>query len=415
MKHIIGKVSLHLIKKIRTYFIMILYIIILLLIVECISSIMIRDKNYHAFPLLNISEILNNRNNIAQRYQETSNHYFVYDATLGFRFKANSTLVALEGDEMGNPIFAKNMRLITDKYGFIPNDTKLNIDYKYEPSVYTVLVTGGSTVSGWGATDNRHTWVAILEQLLKESIIKQKYKDIRVINSGVFGYRAAQELRRFQEETLYLKPNLVIMFNGINEPWSYKGNPVDFHVHAEQYKMMNYFNNIPNQKKIHIFMPYTQHYLESLFNHENTTKKIYSYKQQQMMSAPELYVSKLIQFDALCKAYNIDFLYYLQPIMGADQKKLSNREEALKHFMGSPFYQRPWIQYEQALNVFYDQVEEQLSHVAKVNFHSARHMFESYNDTLYSDPRHYNDLGQNIIAHYMYDEIIRHFQRKEEK
>lgn len=399
--------NLNLIKNIKVILTITFITIIMLGIVDCISYLIVKDKiqsKKKPYIALNIGALFEKDNKLVKKYKDLTNYYFAYDATLGFRFKPNSELIALTGDENGQPIVAEEKKLCTDKYGIVSNDYN---DTIYQPlsDVYTIVATGGSTVSGWGASDNTKTWVAQLEKLLNnEKVLFKGYKYVRIINAGVFGYRAAQELKRFQEELIYLKPNMVIMFNGENEPWGYYGNSVDYSTHSQQNKMMDFFNNYVDKNTFAIFMPYTQKLMQK--NH-NTKNEIYGYKNSKLkLKSDELYLSKIKQFEAICKINNIIFLYYLQPTMGADHKILSLREKSLKSFFGSSYYKVSWENYINKLNTFYDKVEADIKRESNNNYKSLRYIFDDINKTLYNDPRHYNDEGQLFIAQYLRNDII---------
>ncbi len=399
--------SLNLIKNIKSIFIIVFITIIMLIFVDFISYLIVKDdienKN-KPYVALNIELLFKKDDKLVKKYKDLTNHYFSYDATLGFRFKPNSELIALTGDKNGKPIVAENIKLHTDKYGFVSNDYK-DIVYKPLSNVYTIIVTGGSTVAGWGASDNTKTWVAQLEKLINnQKVFFKNYQYVRVINAGVFGYRTAQELKRFQEELIYLKPNMLIMFNGINEPWTYYGNSVDYSTHSQQNKMMDFFNNYVDKNTFNIFMPYTQKLMQR--SYEDKTE-IYGYKNSELkLESVELYLSKIKQFEAICKVNSIKFLYYLQPIMGADNKLLSKREESLKSFFGSIYYKASWQSYINKLNTFYDKVEADIEMENNDNYKSLRYIFDGIDKTFYNDPRHYNDAGQLFIAHHLYKEII---------
>jgi len=394
--------------------------IVLLFVVEGASYLFLKDKvaiKSTIYPVLNIKSLYQGKNAVREYYKKITDQYFAYDATLGFRFKPNKKLIALEGDEAGYPQLATSLQLTTDNYGFISNDNGYDNDYAIDSNIYTILITGGSTSSGWGATENHYTWISQLERLLNENknTISQNFKRVRVINSGVFGYRAAQELKRFQEETIYLKPDLVIMFNGINEPWTFKGNPVDYSTHSKQYMMMNHFNQYSSIKDpFSLVMPYTMKFIDQLDKKNSDLKSLYGYKKTPYLSMPaaELYMSKIKQFDAICRSHGIDFLYYLQPIMGAGKKVLSKREESLKNFFESVYYRNAWGKYSSQMNTFYNQIENHPDMLAGSEFKSARMLFDSFSDTLYSDPRHYNNEGQRVIAEYIYKEVLQHHQDK---
>ncbi len=78
-------------------------------------------------PLLDLSRIIGKplREKNQERYQKVQASYFLFDATLGIRFKPSTWAVALEADEEGKPHIATQRRLAIDPYGFIALDQGL--------------------------------------------------------------------------------------------------------------------------------------------------------------------------------------------------------------------------------------------------------------------------------------------------
>lgn len=94
--------------------------------------------------------------------------------------------------------------------------------------VYRIAVLGGSSTYDVRIEDNAATFTAQLEKLLKEGY---GYKNVQVINAGVPGYNSWEILANLEFRVLDLNPDLVIIYEGINdvharlvEPSAYRGD-----------------------------------------------------------------------------------------------------------------------------------------------------------------------------------------------
>ncbi len=76
-----------------------------------------------------------------------------------------------------------------------------------------IVAIGSSSTRGWMATDISHSYPALLQKLLNEQVPKAS---IAVINRGIGGQDAPEELARLDSDVLAIKPQLVIWQVGAN-------------------------------------------------------------------------------------------------------------------------------------------------------------------------------------------------------
>ncbi|MBI3117800.1 MAG: SGNH/GDSL hydrolase family protein [Candidatus Hydrogenedentes bacterium] len=328
--------------------------------------------------------------------------YVVYDPLLGIRFRPHGRAIALEPAPDGTPAIAAHYALAVDRYGFISNASIPNESLKLDvlakdPELFRILVSGGSTTAGWGASDNEHTWPARLEKILQQRLEElAPYRAVAVINSGVFDYNMSQEIVRFVHETAYLNPHVVISFNGINDRWDYRGNTVDYSLKPYQYELVGTLNGT-KPFTAPVLFPYVRTFLHRLRSVESDPNSMYGYRAAGALqgNAVELFLSKSRQFHALCTAEGIHFLHCFQPLMGTGEKRLTSEEEALKKYMGSDFYPESWDAYVERARRFYGEVRPRFNEPYQVDCAA---IFDDVAERAYFDPRHYNDLGNELIA-----------------
>lgn len=347
--------------------------------------------------------------------------YTVYDPLTGYRLRPNSKLVGLSPDEQGKPAFSDEDALLIDSYGFVQNDAvELDRSFTKPEGVYRIIISGGSTVAGWGASNNQTTWPAVLERLLQASLDEARnsglltnYETVEVINAGVPGYNISQELTRFQTELIYMQPDLVIVFDGINEAWSFAGYPADYAVVSYQRRIEDYVLGRHKSVPKIVFLPYFQWTVTALADKllsrplPPNRRQIKFYQTSPVsLTADELYISKILQFKAICREYDIPFIYVLQPIMGIGHKPLTAEEIALQStWFNSQYYAVSYQKYEAQLQTFYQPLQNWLkvqtnedNGQVDASLIDMTGLFYNIPESVYADPRHYNDNGQRLIA-----------------
>jgi lysophospholipase L1-like esterase len=76
-----------------------------------------------------------------------------------------------------------------------------------------IVALGSSSTRGWMATDVGHSYPAILQRLLNENV---PHASVAVINRGIGGQDAPEELTRMDADVLAIRPQLVIWQAGAN-------------------------------------------------------------------------------------------------------------------------------------------------------------------------------------------------------
>lgn len=90
-------------------------------------------------------------------------------------------------------------------------------------NTYRIVTIGGSTTYGTGVEDYRQSYPALLEDYLQA----QGYNTVEVINAGVGGYTSYESLMNIQFRVLPLQPDLLIIYQGLNDSHSRLVYPVE--------------------------------------------------------------------------------------------------------------------------------------------------------------------------------------------
>ena len=82
-----------------------------------------------------------------------------------------------------------------------------------DENTYRIVALGGSTTYCTGVKDYRHTYPKLLGEYLQD----KGFEQVEVINAGVNGYASYQNLMNLQFRVLPLQPDLVIIYQGLND------------------------------------------------------------------------------------------------------------------------------------------------------------------------------------------------------
>lgn len=108
-----------------------------------------------------------------------------------------------------------------------------------DSSLFRIVCLGGSTTYGTGVDDYRQSYPYLLEGHLKELGLNQ----VEVINAGVPGYGSLEILLNYQLLISELKPDLIIIYSGINDIMARMVWPPEaFHADNSGYRSTQLFN-----------------------------------------------------------------------------------------------------------------------------------------------------------------------------
>ena len=336
-------------------------------------------------------------------------HYMTHDALIGYRPRANRKpfrlLRRLPGSKKRfKEVKVKNFfEISTDSHGFIANKPGQERNYASiaeDSSIYKILVIGNSVTTGYGTKSGEYSWPALLETSLNENknFLSGQYQEVVVINASLLGTELTQDLARFQNETIFLNPDLVVVLGGGAAKYEYSGNPVDANYHDVQNRMNKVFNTTWLERQ-NVVLPNVFSFLHRVFhaNKENDLERFpFRRDDYVQINAAQLTLSKIKQFKGICDAHSINFLFFLQPVMGVGKKRLTKHEEKLITYFERYFFEMEWDHYKSAINHYFDALRPSMTEDYQIDLVD---IFKDEQETVYVDPRHQNELGHEILAH----------------
>jgi len=301
--------------------------------------------------------------------------------------------------------------LQTDRYGFIHNGS----DTEIKNSDYNVFVIGGSTVEGRGASSNKTTVPAYLEQMLNDTFEKNIqasgiFNRIHVVNAGSCGHMSYQEKSVTEGKILQqYNANMIIAFDGRNDAhyvavyadhgwkpnWTPNYDKFTENINGLLFEiglcrsfsllLQRYSIIASSLSKLIVASTQGQEFLQNRVAADSLTKK-----------AAKCYVDNHILMQTRCRLNSIKYFAFLQPTLTMSQKiNMTEREEQLiDDWLGRSF-KNTQIYYP-GMSKFYQYARSET--IDCPWFYDMSMLFKDSIETLYYDSVHYADTGNYLIA-----------------
>ena len=272
-----------------------------------------------------------------------------------------------------------------NSYGFRGEE----ITKEKSSETFRIFMVGGSTVFGAGSSSDDKTITGHLEKLLDKEIRDYKFE---VINAGVPGANSVREEYLIKESLLEFNPNMIIIYDGLNDAANAIINKNDLGKPSE--------NQLEtNQKEIdNIISKYFQWYRTPfMLNYlifENTS--LISYNENSIEEMKDNWYNRWSSMCEFGNSNNIEIIIALQPVLGTGNKILFNDEITNAEL------------YESKMNLkAINQLEEPLNKLSKVcsNTLDLRNAFDKIEKPIFYDLGHTNELGNEIIAKKIFESI----------
>jgi hypothetical protein len=316
---------------------------------------------------------------------------FLKDPLLTFRNAPLSHIPCF--DEQGNV----RGKLTIDEHGFVGNRTMSPPREYFSDDVFNIIVTGGSAVVGCQTSGNERTFASLLEVALNaDGAFRRGGKRVQVINAGVAGYSSSQELIYYMFDLQYLNPHMWVMVNGGNEKWkmgeAFMRGATEWHHHP--------IAETPERRLS--LMPASRHLVDTIVQETrgDTTEAGYKNIRGLQRSAAERYARNIEVAAQISKASGALFVHTLQPMFGWGRRERSRTEP---HITGELL--RKDRSYFERMSIFYEESTTRLEDLSRryrddtsCRFWNASDVFDDTAESVYHDPRHYNDLGHWLLA-----------------
>ena len=346
--------------------------------------------------------------------------YFIPSGIYGWRLGKS---LAVSKSPYG--IYDPAIRL-TNSQGFSSSGDFSFFYKKNKPkNTFRIIFLGGSTVEGDGAESIKNNLPAKFKKNVN-SFLKSNIKNIEVINAGVGGYKSSQELLYFITELTEYKPDLVIFYNGWNdfqfrkESFTNNGNEYITKTHkknqmilSESYKLIGSYKRaifISANSLIDFFKGtgFGQVLItSSKFLPQNTNSIILNTKNNLSISeinfAANKHISNMRNAASIAENLNIKFAFFLQPIMGIDNRKpFGEIEEELSK---GDFSKR--VAYYKIARKMINEFKNQREKKGSICIRDiSNDPFNGYKNRVYEDNGHLLGLGNDLVSKRIISELI---------
>lgn len=289
--------------------------------------------------------------------------------------------------------YAKYSNFRMNNYGFRNN---YDVTKEKAKNTFRIIVIGGSTAWGTGASSNDTVWTAVLERILRQ----RGGANFEVLNAACTGYISFQELMYLQFKLIEFSPDLIIVLDGYNDiiiSSLYPEEKYQYNI-CPSYEDEKAFDNSPAWKKILKILRNESYFFGLL---DRIHQKII-YETKGSIFNAEYYHTKGISnyfeniknISYILKGRKIRTLFLLQPYLYISRKQLSDEESDV--LLKTKKKKSYMVQLMNKLQSEYKKfaIENQIV------YYDMNDIFDSIpsSQTIWYDHAHLNDLGNKILA-----------------
>jgi hypothetical protein len=344
--------------------------------------------------------------------------FLVPDGLLGWRLGSNISVYYSPSR------YSNEYLYLTDEHGFSADVDDPPVTLEKPTDVYRVIILGGSTVMGDGSPRPSQNLVGMMRAAARDrGMTTTDGRRVEFINAGVDGYNSAQEYLYFVSDLVRLKPDLVIVYDGWNDSYMWNDSyimknksPFRTGSHQEGTRRikqsfsfsgsallamanLKYSLTEGNFRLGMIELPWRV--LPGPASNDDVSRSASDSFDSDLI---EFYLENRRAFVALADD-QLAVAVFLQPLVGTDDRALSDHERASWWFpeldweLGNriPFYQG-------ARRVLAD-LKERSRGRRQVCITDLSDSFKGVTEPVYADTGHLLPTGNRIVASRMLDEL----------
>ena len=306
----------------------------------------------------------------------------------------------------------------TDQYGFVDNGYSRKLPDKFCKDHIGIVIIGGSSAMGLGATSNSKTISAVLEKNLRDKLSKIK---ISVINAGCGGYHSWDEMIYLLTELILRKPQIVISYTGLNDFCAeYFGSKYyderipntsrSLEDVAEAVKLGNFKVSFTELAKYKFKKTNLYGKLINIFRSQKGKKKLNEQnfiwglenlkRQYNPKIASQFWINQMSILGA-CKVHNINYHLYIQSCYFWNQKKIITDQENIGIEYDKELLKKD---YGEQCQKYFDDLRNEVKYFSyhfdgiKNIYGFLNNIFDDVKEQCYVDHCHLSNKGQEIVG-----------------
>ncbi len=265
-------------------------------------------------------------------------------------------------------------------------------------NVYRIIMLGGSTLFGYGATSDETTIPGFLQQ--KFETTNSDFK-VEVINAGSSGAYSKTETLYVKHKLLDFDPDLIIVYDG----WNDSRIPYTSHIGerglaGQLYDSVNYLQSIFPYYKTPIVIREIGRDLISPEEDIIPTRKMQNLDQKVI-----LWKERWNESCLLAQTNDIKTLITIQPMLGTGDRIVTKSEESTSGLSQNDVKQLPLYQ----LQKFVDVLPELTN---CTNTADLTHVFDGHNEPIFLDLGHVGEQGSMLISEKIHELVLPMINRK---
>ena len=259
-------------------------------------------------------------------------------------------------------------------------------------NVYRIIMLGGSTLFGYGASSDETTIPGFLQK--KFETTDSDFK-VEVINAGSSGAYSKTETLYVKHKLLDFDPDLIIVYDG----WNDSRIPYTSHIGerglaGQLYDSVNYLQSIFPYYKTPIVI---REIGRDLISPEEDTipTRIDANLDQKVILWKERWNESCL----LAQKNDIKTLITIQPMLGTGDRIVTKSEKSTSGLLQNDFMQLPLYQ----LQKFVDVLPELTN---CTNTADLTHVFDGHNEPIFLDLGHVGEQGSMLISEKIYELVL---------
>ena len=259
-------------------------------------------------------------------------------------------------------------------------------------NVYRIIMLGGSTLFGYGATSDETTIPGFLQK--KFETTDSDFK-VEVINAGSSGAYSKTETLYVKHKLLDFDPDLIIVYDG----WNDSRIPYTSHIGerglaGQLYDSVNHLQSIFPYYKTPIVI---REIGRDLISPEEDTipTRIDANLDQKVILWKERWNESCL----LAQTNDIKTLITIQPMLGTGDRIVTKSEKSTSGLLQNDFMQLPLYQ----LQKFVDVLPELTN---CTNTADLTHVFDGHNEPIFLDLGHVGEQGSMLISEKIYELVL---------
>jgi len=261
---------------------------------------------------------------------------------------------------------------------------------------FRIFILGGSVAQGYGATASDKKYYKILEKKLNDSKPEHTDKTFNIISAGRLGYVSGQELALLINGILDFQPDMTIHLNGANDVITVSqyhespGFPFYFQSLKKALEASKLEKELDQTLEESVFLSDLKSMLKKYKTSsiDLTTKNIVRHYKRNMLASAQL-----------LKANGVDAYFFLQPLLHFKSKKSPEENKFIK------------TSRTQAVKMWrstYPLMGNSLKEISESTGAKWKNLGNAFNEeekTVFTDSVHLTDLGQDLLADIIFEEI----------